>query len=607
MPPTVTPTASKSSRREDITMKRYRDWKLTVKVLVPVGCALLAASLVGTALIYRQQTRQVHEQGAKMARALALQIAEDRSYYTTNVVGKLRADGLAIVPGDSRFHDVKGGIPLPATFVKEITESINKKGYYKVDLISSWPINKNKGPRTPFEHEVLAMLAKDMNTPRHMVESDHGQTRLVYVAADVASAQACVTCHNSHPDSPRKDFQLNDLMGALVVEVPLTAEIGAARSQAATIAGGIGVVILGVFALLGVIIRRFIQQPVATIIAGMERGGEDLTIRLPVAGDDEIGQVSAWFNRFMEKLQRIMHEVRQGALSVTTASRELSGAAEQLSQGAQKQASSLEQTAASLEEITGAVRQNADNARQADQLAGGARGVADQGGQVVGEAVGAMAEINRSSKKIADIIATIDEIAFQTNLLALNAAVEAARAGEQGRGFAVVAAEVRNLAQRTATAAKEIKGLIEDSLGKVEAGSELVNRSGATLQEIVGAVKRVTDVIGEIAAASKEQSTGIEQVNQAVAQMDEVVQANAAQTEEMSSTAQVLAEQAGRLQEMVGRFKVADGSSEGDKPAPASRLRPTLKPAVRIAPAPKLTRPAVTAATAPRAAAREEL
>jgi methyl-accepting chemotaxis protein len=194
----------------------------------------------------------------------------------------------------------------------------------------------------------------------------------------------------------------------------------------------------------------------------------------------------------------------------------------------------------------------------------GSRDTAEKGGQVVTDAVAAMGEINKSSKKIADIITTIDEIAFQTNLLALNAAVEAARAGEQGRGFAVVAAEVRSLAQRSATAAKEIKGLIHDSVQKVQGGSELVNQSGETLQEIVASVKKVTDIIGEIAAASQEQSSGIDQVNKAVGQMDQVVQTNAAHTEEVSSTAQLLAEQANQLQHLVAKFKLAKQDTGSD-------------------------------------------
>jgi methyl-accepting chemotaxis protein len=230
-----------------------------------------------------------------------------------------------------------------------------------------------------------------------------------------------------------------------------------------------------------------------------------------------------------------------------------------------------------LEEITGTVKQNAENARQANELAMNSRDVAQMGGEVVTAAVQAMTEITKSSKKIADIITAIDEIAFQTNLLALNAAVEAARAGEQGRGFAVVAAEVRNLAQRSAGAAKEIKDLIGDSVAKVESGSELVNRSGQTLGEITKSVKRVADIIGEIAAASQEQSSGIDQVNRAVTQMDQVVQSNTAQTEELTSTAQSLTAQADQLKALVARFKLADEPERAPRATTSVHAAPAVK------------------------------
>ena len=259
--------------------------------------------------------------------------------------------------------------------------------------------------------------------------------------------------------------------------------------------------------------------------------------------------IARWFTRAIVEVDDISN-------SVASASQQLAAASEQLSSGAQQSASSLEETASSLEEITATVRQNADNADQANQLANSSRETAEKGGAVVAQAVDAMSEINRSSRKIADIITTIDEIAFQTNLLALNAAVEAARAGEQGRGFAVVAGEVRNLAQRSATAAREIKGLIEDSVQKVETGSELVNKSGETLGAIVTSVKRVTDIVAEIAAASREQTVGIEQINKAVAQMDQVTQSNASQTEEMSGTAVALSGQAEQLQQVVAQFNL---------------------------------------------------
>jgi len=260
--------------------------------------------------------------------------------------------------------------------------------------------------------------------------------------------------------------------------------------------------------------------------------------------------LARWFTKALIQVSEI-------ADSVTSASRQLAAASEELSSGAQEQAASLEETASSLEEITSTIQQNADNAQQANQLAGNSREVAEKGGEVVGHAVRGMSEINAASRKIADIITAIDEIAFQTNLLALNAAVEAARAGEQGRGFAVVAGEVRNLAQRSAAAAKEIKGLIQDSVAKVEAGTDLVNQSGHNLTEIVASVKRVTDIVSEIAAASREQASGVEQVNRAVTQMDHVTQGNASQTEELASTAQGLAGQAAQLQQLVAQFNLA--------------------------------------------------
>jgi methyl-accepting chemotaxis protein len=311
--------------------------------------------------------------------------------------------------------------------------------------------------------------------------------------------------------------------------------------------------------LLGVATSRHVTRPVQQLCAMLKdlaEGEGDLTARLPVARHDEIGQMARWFNLFVEKLDGIVTQVAEAAEWTGVTAQQLATASQQLSSGAQEQASSLEETAASLEEITATVRQNADNARQANQLATASRDTADKGRQVVTSAVGAMGEINVAAAQIADIINVFDDIAFQTNLLALNAAVEAARAGEQGRGFAVVAAEVRSLAQRSATAAKEIKGLIQDSAHKVRAGSTLVDTSGKTLEEIVTSVRRVTDIIAEISAASQEQSQGIDQVNRAVTQMDHVTQLTAAQTEQVSAMAQSLASQAGQLQGLVGRFKL---------------------------------------------------
>jgi methyl-accepting chemotaxis protein len=268
------------------------------------------------------------------------------------------------------------------------------------------------------------------------------------------------------------------------------------------------------------------------------------------------GETKEGINSTVDNLKKLVDEIKTSVDAINTASREIAQGNLDLSQRTEEQASSLEETAASMEELTSTVKQNADNAKQANQLAISSSDVAGRGGNVVGQVVGTMASINESSRKIVDIISVIDGIAFQTNILALNAAVEAARAGEQGRGFAVVAAEVRNLAQRSAAAAKEIKTLIGDSVEKVENGTKLVDEAGKTMAEIVTSIKQVTDIMGEISAASIEQSTGIEQVNQAITQMDEVTQQNAALVEEAAAAAKSLEEQAQGLSQSVSVFKI---------------------------------------------------
>jgi methyl-accepting chemotaxis protein len=282
----------------------------------------------------------------------------------------------------------------------------------------------------------------------------------------------------------------------------------------------------------------------------------DLTHPIRVEGKDEVAQLLTALSAMQTSLVGIVGQVRQGTDTIATASGQIAAGNMDLSSRTEQQASSLEETAASMEELTSTVKQNADNARQANQLAVSASSVAIKGGSVVSQVVGTMGAINTSSRKIVDIIGVIDGIAFQTNILALNAAVEAARAGEQGRGFAVVAAEVRNLAQRSAAAAKEIKTLIDDSVSKVEEGSTQVAEAGKTMDEIVDSVKRVTDIMAEITAASQEQTQGIEQINQAITQMDQVTQQNAALVEEAAAAAQSLQEQASGLMQVVSVFRL---------------------------------------------------
>lgn len=307
------------------------------------------------------------------------------------------------------------------------------------------------------------------------------------------------------------------------------------------------------------------------VISALAEG--DLTIDMEGEYHGAFAELKEGLNETVGNLSDMVDKILDGAENIVTSSDEISKGNTDLSQRTEEQASSLEETASSMEEMTSTVKQNADNAREANQLASAARDQAEKGGDVVQSAVTAMSEINSSSKKIADIIGVIDEIAFQTNLLALNAAVEAARAGEQGRGFAVVAGEVRNLAQRSAGAAKEIKGLISDSVDKVDEGSRLVDESGKTLNEIVNSVKKVSDIISEIAAASTEQSAGIEEVNKAISQMDEMTQQNAALVEEATAAGEAMNEEAKTLDELMQFFNLDEAEPEPVKRAPKKRRR----------------------------------
>jgi methyl-accepting chemotaxis protein len=377
-------------------------------------------------------------------------------------------------------------------------------------------------------------------------------------------------------------------------------------SRLFTFAGG-SLVFIGLLVAFCTAVARSIVRPVseAVRIAQTVAAG-DLTSQIEVEGNDEASQLLRALKDMNESLVRIVGEVRTSTDTIATASAQIASGNMDLSVRTESQASSLEKTASSMEELTSTVKQNADNARQANQLAVSASEVAVKGGSVVTQVVDTMGSINASSKKIVDIIGVIDGIAFQTNILALNAAVEAARAGEQGRGFAVVASEVRSLAQRSASAAKEIKTLIGDSVDKVDIGAKLVDQAGATMQEIVDSVRRVTDIMSEITAASQEQMSGIEQVNEAVTQMDAGTQQNAALVEEAAAAAQSLRDQAGKLSQVVSVFKL----DTNKKSVMAKRTIDITPKAKASAPAPlpkKADAPKIAAAPAPAPAQPRKL
>ena len=356
------------------------------------------------------------------------------------------------------------------------------------------------------------------------------------------------------------------------------------------------VVTIALGLLLAYWIARVVARPLqeAVRVAKTVASG-DLTSKIEVKTKDETGELLQALKDMNASLLSVVTEVRTGTDMIATASTEIANGNMDLSARTESQAGSLEETASSMEELTSTVRQNSDNARQANQLSHSASAVAQKGGSVVSQVVNTMGSINESSKKIVDIIAVIDGIAFQTNILALNAAVEAARAGEQGRGFAVVASEVRNLAQRSASAAKEIKMLINDSVEKVDLGTRLVDQAGVTMQEVVESVRRVSDIISEITTAGAEQSSGIDQINNAIIQMDQVTQQNAALVEEAAAAAGALQEQAANLSKVVGVFKLEHSHVLQGQ---ATTVRPVARPRLpaSVAKSPAKASPAKVAA-----------
>ncbi|MRW86487.1 HAMP domain-containing protein [Pseudoduganella sp. FT26W] len=353
--------------------------------------------------------------------------------------------------------------------------------------------------------------------------------------------------------------------------------IDAANSRSNALLMLLAALMVGIGSIAAWIISRSITVPLrsAVDIAATVANG-DLTTQFDQQHNkDEIGDLMTALRGMNDSLRTVVSQVQEGTNTIATASNEIAAGNMDLSQRTEEQASSLEETASSMEELTSTVRQNAENARQANQLARTASEVAEKGGSIVGQVVNTMGSINDSSRKIVDIIGVIDGIAFQTNILALNAAVEAARAGEQGRGFAVVASEVRNLAQRSAGAAKEIKELIGNSVEQVDIGSKLVQQAGSTMEDVVNSVRRVTDIMGEITSASSEQSIGIDQVNTAITQMDQVTQQNAALVEQAAAAAASMQEQATRLADVAASFKLGnDGMRAALAPRPQRAALP---------------------------------
>ena len=442
---------------------------------------------------------------------------------------------------------------LSKTFASEIALSAKRGGELQKSLE---PLLTSDGEKTMYAQTVSLRAAYQANKDKIMKAKLSGDTALaasVFESGFLPSAAAYQT----------------QVLDFLKFQRRAIDQAGQANDDVYRTNATIMVVLSALLVLLCVVfawlIASSITRPLRAAITLATRVAEgDLSQQISVTSRDEIGELMQAFQTMNTSLVTIIGQVQAGSSTMASASSEIASGNLDLSSRTEQQAGSLEKTAATMEQLTSTVKHNADNARQANVLAQAASQTAIKGGAAVAQVVTTMASINDSAKKIVDIIGVIDGIAFQTNILALNAAVEAARAGEQGRGFAVVAAEVRNLAQRSAGAAREIKSLISDSVGKVDAGSKLVNDAGVTMGEIVGSVERVTDIMAEITSASDEQRTGIEQVNQAIVEMDNVTQQNAALVEQAAAAAGSLQDQAAHLAQVVSVFRLA-----GDSPVSA--------------------------------------
>jgi methyl-accepting chemotaxis protein len=487
---------------------------------------------------------------------------------------------------------------LATTFAPEMAEGVKKGGALAKQVEALMDTDDEKA----IYRSGTGVRAKYLDAKDRVMKARQG--------GDAAAADQIYT-DEFVPSSTAFLASMRDLVmheRKVLDDMSLDIEKSTARSFTLIVSLGLLLVALG--AVCAWLISRSITVPLeaAIGIAATVASG-DLTTAFTTPSRDQIGDLMRALKGMNDELAKVVGEVQVGTHAIATASSEIAAGNQDLSTRTEQQASSLEETASSMEELTSTVRQNAENARQANQLAQAASDVAVKGGAIVGQVVDTMGSINSSAKKIADIIGVIDGIAFQTNILALNAAVEAARAGEQGRGFAVVASEVRNLAQRSAGAAKEIKELIDNSVAQVDIGASLVQQAGSTMDDVVASVRRVTDMMGEITSASQEQSAGIDQVNEAITQMDQVTQQNAALVEQAAAAAESMQEQAANLARAAAGFKLdqsqlpalAEPRHQAARaavkaPAASARMKtPLLK---RPAPA---TKPALAAAARPAA------
>jgi methyl-accepting chemotaxis protein len=509
--------------------------KLWCATAVITICQLGLVAISGVRSASSTQFFDTHQTAHEAKLDAAMQWQAERVALTA------RTQGLALAPDDSAaLRDVQAGIEAARRIIQDLAGRLDA---------SDLSVDERTALKQAREHHTrLVALIERVGQLRSL--GDRAALEALLSSEVAASSAAGQNAHQA-------------LLAAMAASAAgFKADFKSQRQATIAMAGITALLVLTMLVVGTRWLIHSIRDPLQRAIDSARRIAQgDLATPVHNGRDDEIGEMMQALAQMQAALRSTVAQVQQSTESISTASAEIASGNQDLSSRTEQAASSLQQTASSMEQLTGTVKQSADAARQANQLASSASSVAQRGGAVVSQVVSTMDEINASSKKIADIIGVIDGIAFQTNILALNAAVEAARAGEQGRGFAVVAGEVRNLAQRSAQAAKEIKSLIGASVEKVESGSKLVQDAGSTMDEIVASVRRVSDIIGEITAAASEQNDGIGQINVAVSQLDQMTQQNAALVEESAAAAESLREQAQRLAGVVGTFKLQTHSA----------------------------------------------
>jgi methyl-accepting chemotaxis protein len=549
---------------------RYRT--VAVRILVPTIAALSVATL-GSVAYLRAETRAntVASSVAAAQRTIA-QFKTLRGYYTKYVVDIVKRDSTLRVGIDHKQQS--GIIPLPATMIHELSEELSAQDQgIRLALYSPYPF-PNRSGRTldAFQTEALEFVTKNPKETFVRTVEMNGGTFVRVAQADLMAAQACVNCHNTHPDSPKTDWRLNEVRGVLEVVTPINAELAHNQAMMTNVQWGLTGMYGGLGAVLAVLLMR-LGQRMRTLQKAAESAAQgDLTVALPeAAASDEVGAVTHSFSSMLANLRSLVGGIKTLSKNVEETTGEMVGGLNQLARGTENGAAAVHETSAATEQMTATVKQNAENATRTHELTQQAVRKASAGAQTVAQAVRSMSELSASSQRVSEIVGLVDEIAFRTNMLALNAAVEAARAGEQGRGFSVVASEVRRLSARTARAAEEIQKLVKDSNGKTLDAQKLVEESGRVFKEIDEAVSAVTRNASEIAAACREQSTGIQEVNTAVVAMNHLVQTSTAMIAQSTSVAEGLRKEAQSLAQVVARFNVGERATAIDMAQPPGR------------------------------------